>query len=557
MANLSKTRTVFATTSPRTIEKIIPEIGVLIENFEGDRWNKQSQEAFFNALCASGFYDTRQPPADKAFAGRDRITRTPKALGFVDLKPTIQLTKAGHALLSGRRTSEVFAKQMMKFQLPSPYHKIDPARSFGVRPYLELLRMVKELVSISKTEIAIFFVQVTNYQNFDQIRDAIIQFRKDVAATQKNKDVFKDEIFEAELKKIFHNEITAGDFDTRESDDDTLEGFLGTKKRNQMDYADAFTRYLRATQLVSFERKSFRLIINPDRTDEVDYILQHVPRGAYTFKNEKEFKEYLFDPDTMQLLTDDPGYLAARLQKINVTPPDQISIADLQDYVEEAEAKKTVEVIQEAEVALKDYQEYDDIIEVFEKIRTKDIVAPSLFLEWNVWRGLVMINDATSVHGNFTLDLDGMPLRTAPGNRPDIEAEYDGFRIIAEVTTSSGQTQYNMEGESVPRHFGDKQRGNDIPVYCIFVAPSVSHGTLAYFFNLNRMNTEYYGGKTRILPMTLVQYVQFLTVAKENNFSNSKVLKAFLDKMFEHNQKAGSEKEWAAFVDEKINTWTA
>jgi hypothetical protein len=37
MANLSKTKALFAFTSPRTIEKIIPEIKILTENFEGQK----------------------------------------------------------------------------------------------------------------------------------------------------------------------------------------------------------------------------------------------------------------------------------------------------------------------------------------------------------------------------------------------------------------------------------------------------------------------------------------------------------------------------------------
>lgn len=555
MANLSKTRTVFTTTSPRTIEKIIPEIAILVNGFTGQKWNTKSQADFFDALYASEFFNARKPPKDKAFSARDRITRSPKALGFVNLKPTIQLTKAGAALLSGRRTSDVFAKQLFKFQLPSPFHPISPDRGFNVRPYLELLRMIRDLGSISKQEIAIFFVQLKDYNDFNAIRDTILKFRQDISVTDKNRDVFREEVFETELKKIFATEIAEGDFETRESDEDTLEKFLGTKRSNQIDYADAFMRYLRSTQLVTFERKTFRLIINPDRIDEVNYVLDTVPRGAETFKTEKEFKEYLFEPDVIRLLSDDPNYLASRLEKINVTSPDNLSIEELQDFVEAAEEKKTEEVIHEAEVALKDYHEFDDVMEVFDRIRNKAIVAPSLFLEWNVWRGLVMINDARKITGNLKLDLDGMPLVTAPGNKPDIEAEYDDFNLIVEVTMSTGQTQYNMEGESVPRHFGDKQRGNDIPVYCIFVAPAISSGTLAHFFNLNKFHTDYYGGKTRIVPMSLAQYAHFLTIAKDKGFSDSRLLKSFLDGIVEHNQTAQGENAWSKFVDEQILTW--
>lgn len=488
-------------------------------------WNKKTQENFFDTLYASEFFNARQPPNDKAFSARDRITRSPKALGFVDLRPTIQLTKAGAALLSGRRTSDIFAKQLLKFQLPSPYHPIKPERGFNVRPYLELLRMVSELGSISKQEIAIFFVQLKDFNDFKDVKDAILQFRDDATKTTKNRDIFRETVFEAELKKVFATEIAAGDFDTRESDDDTLEKFLATKRSNQIDYADAFMRYLRSTQLVTFEKKTFRLIINPDRVEEVDYILNNVDRGAYTFKNETEFKKYLFDPGVIELLSDDPDYLTARLRQINVAPPTYASIEELQDFVEQAEEKKTEEVIREAEVSLKEYHEFDDVMEIFDKIRNKTIVAPSLFLEWNVWRGLAMINDAKKITGNFKLDLDGMPLV--------------------------------MESESVPRHFGDKQRGNNIPAYCIFVAPAISPGTLAYFFNLNKIPTDYYGGKTRIVPMTIAQYSDFLTIARDNKLSDSQVLKAFFDEIFDHNQTAQGENTWASFVTERIPSWAS
>ena len=48
MANLTKTKTLFGFTSPRTLEKIIPEIGILTENFSGLKWsgNKKVQIDF-------------------------------------------------------------------------------------------------------------------------------------------------------------------------------------------------------------------------------------------------------------------------------------------------------------------------------------------------------------------------------------------------------------------------------------------------------------------------------------------------------------------------------
>ena len=117
-----KGKTLFFTTSPRTPQKMIPEIALLDELFADKPWNTTTQEAFMNALVESPFYESQGKPKDPALSARDRITRAPKALGFVDLKPVIALTDAGKRLVSGKRTEEVILRQLLKFQLPSPDH---------------------------------------------------------------------------------------------------------------------------------------------------------------------------------------------------------------------------------------------------------------------------------------------------------------------------------------------------------------------------------------------------------------------------------------------------
>src|ERR1700722_5204028 len=112
MANLSKTKALFGFTSPRTIEKIIPEIELLIQYFGGRRWDGTVQKAYFDVLFKSGFYEGDKRPENEELAARDRITRAPKALGFIDLKPVVGLTAAGETLLKGIRPHEVFAKQL-------------------------------------------------------------------------------------------------------------------------------------------------------------------------------------------------------------------------------------------------------------------------------------------------------------------------------------------------------------------------------------------------------------------------------------------------------------
>lgn len=557
MANLSKTRTVFAFTSPRTIEKIIPEIQVLVDSFEGKEWNTKTQIEFFRELFNSEFYEGDKMPDNIALAARDRITRAPKALGFVDLKPKIKLTEVGAKLLSEKRSYEVIAKQLFKFQLPSPYHKVPVDRGFNVRPYLELLRLAKELGNLSKTEIAIFFVQMTHYNKFNSVVAAIKKFRTDKSKFKGNRKVFTDGVFTKEILKVYAEDIKANDLKTRESGDASLAKFVKTKKSNHIDYADAFIRYLRATQLISFDKKTFRMIIAPSRVAEVDYILKNVDQKARKFKTEVDFKQYLFSPTSLLLLTDDRKYLEKQLAKLTVKFDAKASIEALKDLLEATEKKLISTAIKQTEASLKNYKEFDDIIDVFGKITTKEVPDPPLYLEWNIWRALVMMNYAKDVKGNFSIDLDGVPLNTALGNMPDILVEYDGFKVIVEVTMSSGNKQYEMEGEPVARHFGKIQNASSEPVYCLFVAPKISEGALAHFFNLNRLNTKAYGGKTRIVPMNLSQFVSFISVAKDKSFKNSKVLKSYLDSIISQIPSAVDESVWFQQIHDSIPAWVS
>ena len=122
MAHLTRTRHLFAFTSHRTIEKIIPEISLLSQAYGGKKWSTQTQMSFYENLFASEFFEGESKAKNTSLAARDRITRAPKALGFVDLKPTIQLTEVGKLLVSEKRSHEIITRQLLKFQLPSPYH---------------------------------------------------------------------------------------------------------------------------------------------------------------------------------------------------------------------------------------------------------------------------------------------------------------------------------------------------------------------------------------------------------------------------------------------------
>lgn len=67
----------FLTTSPRTPEKMIPEIELLIDHFAGSYWNNETQNAFMEILRDEQFFNGTGEK-DPAFSARDRINRAPK-----------------------------------------------------------------------------------------------------------------------------------------------------------------------------------------------------------------------------------------------------------------------------------------------------------------------------------------------------------------------------------------------------------------------------------------------------------------------------------------------
>ena len=556
MANLSKTKTLFAFTSPRTLEKIIPELRLLIENFQGQVWNKESQIDFFKILFASPYYKGEKMPSNISLAARDRITRAPKALGFVDLKPKIEITQAGQELLKEKRIGDVFTRQLMKFQFPSPYHKL-PEDKFCIKPYLEFLHLLKVVGSLSKTEIALFFLQHVHIDDFNNTVKKIMDYRTGAKKFKGSRKIYAYQQFEEEIKSVYHEDIAAKDLKTRESSDATLQKFIKTKRSNWIDYADAFIRYLRATELITFQEKTLRVVISPAKSKEVNHLLKTINRKPIKFDSIAKFKAYLFSSNNIILFYDIRANLIKELEKLKLGFDKTLPIEQLKDLLEIGIETTKVEKIKAAEKELKDFKEYDDIVSIFDKLQKRDVPDPPLYLEWNVWRAMVMLNYAISVKGNFKIDLDGIPLSTAGGNMPDIEIEYDDFKLIVEVTMSRGNTQFKMESESVPRHFGKTKEGTDKDVYCLFIAPKISEGALAPEFNLNRFNTKLYGGKTRIVPIDLSQFLSFIEIAKEKSLSSSKPIKDYLNTAIKSNLSADDEEIWQTQISDLIPNWVA
>lgn len=547
----------FITTSPRTPEKMIPEIGLLIEHFTGGRWNNETQCAFMSILREEQFFNG-EGKKDPAFSARDRINRAPKSLGFVVLSPRISITPAGQALLTSKRKEEVFLRQMLKFQVPSPYHKpTSKAATFWVKPYLEILRLVRTMGTLKFDELQIFGMQLTDWHKFENIVQKIKSFRVAKVKYQGSYKAFKAEYLRNELTCIFEERIINGETKTRESSDSSLDKFLRTQSSNMRDYADACFRYLRATGLVNVSHVGKSLSIVPERIEDVDYILHTIDRDPCFIDNEKSYIEYLGNAALPRLLTDDRQKLLAKLHtefpqiKFN----EEVEIYALKDLLSDLTEKRKTDTLSRQVIEIKDYKLYDDIQNTFKQIEKKELYDAPLMLEWNTWRAMTML-DGGKIKANLNFDDFGKPLSTAQGNMADIVCDYGDYILIVEVTMATGQKQYDMEGEPVSRHLGKMKKTSGKPCYCLFIAPKINEACVAYFYTLHRTNISYYGGTSTIIPLSLNVFQKMLEDSYRVEYTpDFHQVRHFLEQSNELVETCVDENQWFEEINKLAVNW--
>lgn len=557
-----KSPTLFFVTSPRTPFKMRSEISLLVNQFAGQRWcaNTPLQAAFMTKLAQLPEFEGSFSQKDPALSARDRITRGPKAWGLVNLDK-ISLTPAGANFLDADLAEEALLRQLLKFQLPSPFHKASSklAKSFSIKPYLEMLRLVHDLGRLSFDELSLFGMLLTNWHDFDETVEDIRRFR---IAKGKHKGRYKkflDSIRVEILSNVYAKEIAAGHIQTRESSHVSIDKFIRTKANNLRDYADACLRHLRATGLVTVSNPGRTVSIIESRRDEVEHILKTVTRDPVFVDDEIAYCKYLFSADTPSLLTDDRGTLekkAAMCMAVeSVDAAKSLAPTDLKRRIRHTQAALKQAVIDAQVTELKAFTRYDEVVGMFSDIKSKEVYDPPLALEWNAWRTMTMM-DGGNIRANLTFDDAGNPLSTAPGNNADIICDYGDFTVTVEVTLMSGNKQYDAEGEPVARHLGDIKAKTGKAAYCLFVAPTINPSTISHFYMLHRTNVKHYGGKSIVIPLTLDRFVGMLTQSKKCGYIPSpEKVRAFCEYSMNVADSAEDEESWYAAVSKKAENW--
>lgn len=550
-------KVIFVTTSPRSPAKMIPEIELLSANFSGQKWDIDTQRSFMELLKEENFFNGKGAN-DPAFSARDRINRAPKSLGFVKLSPTVSLTTAGYVLVNSKRKDEIFLRQLLKFQLPSPFHKPSVnSANFWVKPYLELFRLIRHFGSLRFDELRIFGLQLVDYREFNEIVKKIDSFRASKVGYNGNYKKFCAEILDKELRKIYSEDITMGAIRIKGTKEVSIKKFLKTKASNMRDYADACVRYLRITGMVNISHVGKSISIAPEKSEEVDYFLLNTDREPCFSEDEKLYNDYLGNAEIPKLLSDNRVFVEQKIRSEfpNIPISIKTTLPELKDVLEDEIEKRKEHILKNQVLKIKDYHLFDDINSTFDQILDNSLYDAPLMLEWNTWRAMTMLNGGV-IQANLKFDDFGNPMSTAQGNMADIVCDYGDFGLTVEVTLQNGQRQYENEGEPVTRHLAKYKRETDKPAYCLFLAPKINEACIAHFYALHKMNISYYGGISTIIPLPLSLFVKMLEDAHKATYvPEARHIQLFFERSNEIANSTNNEKDWYNAITKVALNW--
>ena len=562
-----------------------------MSTFAGQRWNSEAQRKFTLLLSQAAFFQGSGSTTLSDFSARDRIGRAPKTFGFLrgDSKQPLELSVAGRQLLAKDDLPDLFLHQLLKWQYPSAIHRDkDYQELFRIKPFLEMLRLIRDVGSLNKAELALFGVPFIDYRNYDALRETVRDFRKRLneitGRFERRKFVARE--FQNHYRLIYADDIEAGRIATREEGgtEGNEDKFIEKKTRNARDYADAAIRYFRLTGLFTVVASPFhyQLRLLPERFPEVEAILDKLSRMPEPYADKEAFFIYMGNPMLPALPGDDTEVLVTRMWTIyNTLVPSLREASDrsaMRLQVEESMASGDVRRMKSAYNALAtnleeltmsnhqgrlscNLQAINEVLDQFNQIadKTIDVIDRPLFFEWNIWRGLAILNYGKVVP-HFKMDTDGIPIGLSPAGMADMRAEYDDFHLIIDVTTAFGATQYNMEGEPVFRHVGSAQRearaaGDQRPIYGLFVAERLTPTIVTDFFARHRIPTTEFAGPVHIVPLAVEDFRRMLEAASVQGRWSSADVYRFFRRSVELALIASDEAVWHKRVQHLAKNW--
>ncbi len=516
----------------------------------------ENPEREFTFEMASEIFH-RQEYREPAMRGRQSANPLNK-LGLSSARATggpVRITRLGRALLEGTQSIEsIFLVALTRLQFPSPgVRTFTEANGFNIRPliatlqFLERMHVIYGQDGLTATEFSLFIPTLINHEMIDEWLGKLGEYR-----ASNDKTAF-----------IRH---FAAEFYGHEPSEEEISNFH--------EYGDNIMRYFRMTRLFRVTRSGFgaewRIDTETLRTAEIANILATQTPEARDFETTEEYVEYLNAADDVGV--DHSVALEVRnhieMRRVNASPEHKHAITeylaipvdgilDIAAYIERGRELLRVLLLKEQQQTLRyDTTRLQEIIDQLSDTRQFRELDPEE-LEYLVTQALQIIDDEEKIVPHYLTDDRGMPIGHAPGNNPDIEAFYNSFNTIIEVTKSNSSHQWIMETAPVMRHLQEFEgRNAQKPAYCLFLAPGIHTDTGHHFFFANMQGFN--GNRQRIAPLTIGQFVHVLrayhALLVNHTHPTHAVFKSLLDAIV--TSPARGHNEWLQTIETIVAGWS-
>lgn len=449
-----------------------------------------------------------------------------QSMGFTqeDLGPLDAITPAGRTLISAETVpaiQECYLRSLITPTTPTGDGAMFSPLRWVLAILLELERRGLEPF-ISFPEMATIVILSTPTDGLKETVDSILSLRQ-------RRDA-------AERMRVFDREL----YDQKAAE-------IGKVASTFRDYADMNIRYLKATGMVQAKGKG--IILVPEKhtlaiqlsaelvsTEPLLDIYKNLCKGSPLPTDNKNMaievlRDLLesaqnygicFSVEGRQLNT------PAQINQVRYEIEEQISHKKEERYaLQQADEWEEIAAYMDLIASRRDRIRIDEDTE----LRIPRAEAPA-YLEWSLWRAFLAIDNLTNEPyqvRRFNVDQDFMPVSTAPGNGPDLIAEFDDRIVVIEVTLSESSRQEAMEGEPVRRHVADLMQQYDKPVVGLFIANRIDSNTAETF----RIGVWYTRDdeklELQITPLTLKQFSDFFKAMFETGNANPQHVFSLLD----------------------------
>lgn len=473
-------------TTVRNPERIREVLILFNSKMIGRPFGKKEQTEFQGYMIDSGLVDSDRRTGDD---GARKFASAFKQLGLVtdwSKGKQWELTSVGrHMIESPNMGPNIFLRQLLKYQIPSPLEKTG-TDGFNLRPYRLFLKFlhrayIENLIGLTKIEIGLYVITTLteDSRDFESSFSKIKEFRS--LYNSKYGNVQKSAFSAEHLRSVANS--------------------LELMPHTLLDYADSNSRYALTSGILTL--KGNKITISDSRMAFVSSTLSDNSQ----LSSDNEYLEKFYDPTSPLLPSDNASFLKEETTKlvsqinsiaelsgeyaVLPPPPKESTVLPLQEY--ELVLRKELRRLREIEF-YRNQNKKESLVEIeslLEDIRDNNLVgglvyAPAFF-EWAIWRLFLAINHIVGSVSNtrgFQIDEDMQPLHHAKGGAADLKFTYEDYILICEMTLATGSRQFAMEGEPVTRHvFKVIKENGTKPVYGLFVAKKIDPNTVDAFHN--------------------------------------------------------------------------